>query len=96
MAYILYLKLQDSFITPNIIFVGDEQSGPIFIGRSHTQEMAKNEIDLDDNKYELPILKYDANQEALVKQKERALVEEEEGTLVEEEGEPKTPSQSTS
>lgn len=27
----------------------------------------KNENDLHDNEYELPILKYDANQEALVK-----------------------------
>jgi hypothetical protein len=56
----------------------------------------KNENDLDDAEYELPIIKYDGNQEALVKQKEGALVEEEEGTPVEEEGEPRTPSQSTS
>jgi len=31
----------------------------------------KNESDPKDNEYELPILKYDANQDALVKQKER-------------------------
>ncbi len=37
----------------------------------------------NDDEYELPILKYDANQDALV--------EEKEGTLMEEE-EPKTPS----
>jgi hypothetical protein len=53
----------------------------------------ENENDLDDDKYELPILKYDANQEALVEQKEGAPMEEIERTLVEEEGEPITPSQ---
>jgi hypothetical protein len=56
----------------------------------------ENENDLDDDKYELPILKYDANQEALVEQKEGALLEEEEGIPMEEEGELRTPSQSTS
>jgi hypothetical protein len=30
----------------------------------------KNESDLEDDEYELPILKYDANQDALVEQKE--------------------------
>jgi len=44
----------------------------------------ENESDLDDDEYELPILKYNANQEALVEQKEGALLEEEEGK-------PKTP-----
>jgi len=53
----------------------------------------ENENDLHDDKYELPILKYDANQEALVEQKEGAPMEEIEGTLVEEEGEPITSSQ---
>jgi hypothetical protein len=32
----------------------------------------KNENDLGDDKYELPIKKYDANQEALIEQKEGA------------------------
>jgi hypothetical protein len=44
----------------------------------------------------LPILKYDANQEALVEQIEGALMEEEKKNLVEEEKEPKTPLQLTS
>ncbi len=47
----------------------------------------KNESDLEDNEYELPILKYDVNQDALVEQKEKTLEQEEE--------EPRTPSQST-
>ncbi len=47
----------------------------------------KNENDKDDNEYEVPILKYDANQDALVEKKE--------GTPMEEEEEPKTLSQST-
>jgi hypothetical protein len=47
-----------------------------------------NKNDLDDDEYELPISKYDANQEALVKQTKR--------TLMEEEKEPRTPSQSAS
>jgi len=34
-------KLQDPFITPNKISVGDEQNGPIFIGRSYMQKVAK-------------------------------------------------------
>jgi hypothetical protein len=44
----------------------------------------------------LPILKYDANQEALVEQIEGTLMEEEKKNLVEEEKEPKTPLQLTS
>jgi hypothetical protein len=44
----------------------------------------KNESDSQD-KYELPISKYDVNQDALVEQKE--------GTLEQEEEEPRTPSQ---
>jgi len=35
------LKLQDLFIMPSKISIGDKQSGPIFIGRSHTQEVAR-------------------------------------------------------
>ncbi len=46
----------------------------------------KNESDPQDNEYELHLLKYDANQDALVEKKE--------GTLEEEEEEPRTPSQS--
>lgn len=45
----------------------------------------KTENDLDDNKYELPIFKYDGNQDLLGEQKEGTLEEEEE-----EEEEPKT------
>jgi hypothetical protein len=45
----------------------------------------ENESDPNDDVYELPILEYNANQDALVKQKE--------GTLEEEE--PRTPSQLT-
>jgi hypothetical protein len=47
----------------------------------------KNESDIDDDKYELSILKYDANHDALVEQKE--------GTpeAKEEEEDPKPPSQ---
>ncbi len=48
----------------------------------------EDENDPDDDNYELPILKYDVNQEALVEQIK--------GTLVEEEEELITPSQSTS
>ncbi len=48
----------------------------------------KNESDPKDNEYELPIFKYDVNQDALVEQKER--------TPEQEEVEPITPSQLTS
>jgi hypothetical protein len=44
----------------------------------------ESENDLNDNQYELPILRYDANQDALVEQKKRTPIKE-----------PKTPSQST-
>jgi hypothetical protein len=33
--------------------------------------VAKNESDLEDDEYELPIEKYDANQDALIEQKKR-------------------------
>jgi hypothetical protein len=56
----------------------------------------KKESDPNDDKYELPILKYNANQEVLVEQTEGAPVEKEGGILVEEEEEPRTPSQSAS
>jgi len=52
----------------------------------------KNESDLEDEEYELSILKYYANKEALVEHKKGTPMEEG-GTLVEEEEEPKTPSQ---
>ncbi len=38
----------------------------------------ENENDLEDDEYELPILKYDANQDTLVEQKEETLEQEEE------------------
>ncbi len=40
----------------------------------------KNESDPKNDEYELPISKYDANQDALVEQKERTLKQEEEET----------------
>jgi hypothetical protein len=48
----------------------------------------ENESDLENDEYELPILKYNANQDALVGHKE--------GTLKQEEEEPKTPLQFSS
>jgi hypothetical protein len=35
------LKLEDPFIMPSRIFDRDEQNGPIFISRSHMQEVAR-------------------------------------------------------
>lgn len=58
------MQLQDPFSMPNRIFIRDEQSGPIFIGRSVVQEMLEN--DSNDDEYELSILKYDVNEDALV------------------------------
>jgi hypothetical protein len=43
------------------ISIGDKQRGPIFISR-----WPKNESDSNDDEYELFILKYDVNQDALV------------------------------
>jgi hypothetical protein len=43
--------------------------------------------------YELPILKYDVNQDKLVEQKKETPKEEEERTTMEEEKKPKTPLQ---
>jgi hypothetical protein len=63
--------------------------------KTSCKKWPKNESDLDYDKYDLLIFKYDANQETLVQQKEGAPMEEEEGTLMKEEGEPKTPLQST-
>jgi len=57
------------------------------------QKWIKNENDPNYDEYELTILKYDANQEALVEQKKRTPVEEKDRTPVEEEGEPITPLQ---
>jgi len=44
-------KLQDPFITPSRIYVRDEHSESIFIGRSYRQKMAINESDPNDDKY---------------------------------------------
>jgi hypothetical protein len=84
------------FITTSRKYVGDGQSKAIFIGGSLTQKWPKNGSDQDNNEYELPILKYDANQDKLVERKGKTPEEEEEGTLVEEEKEPKRPMQSAS
>ncbi len=71
-------QLQDPFIMPSRISIGDKQSIPIFIGRNIDQEVAKNESDLEDDKYKLLILKYDANKDTLVEQTEGTLEQEEE------------------
>jgi hypothetical protein len=63
------LKLQDVFITLSKISIGGEQNGPIFIGRSCMQEVAKKWNDPNDDEYELRILKDDVNQYALVRHK---------------------------
>ncbi len=57
--------------------------------KHHAKNVQKNESDIDDDKYELLILKYDANHDALVEQKEGTPKAKEE----EEEEDPKTPSQ---
>ncbi len=80
-------ELQDSFITLSIIFIRDKQNGPIFSGRSRTQEMVRKWKWFRWWWVWVANFKYDANQEALIEQK---------GALAEEEGEPRTPSQSTS
>jgi hypothetical protein len=41
----------------------------------------ESENDLNDNQYELPILRYDANQDALVEQKKRTPIEEPKNTI---------------
>jgi hypothetical protein len=69
---------------PNIISIGDEQTRPIFIGRSVKKKWPENANDPQDNKYELPIIKYNANKDALVEQKK--------GTPEHEEEELRTPS----
>jgi len=56
----------------------------------------ENGNDLDNNEYELPILKYDANQDKMVEHKGETLEEDKEGTIMEKEKEPKTPWQMTS
>ncbi len=43
--------------------------------------MARNENDPKDDNYELLIVKYDANHDTLIKQKERTTKEEEEGPI---------------
>jgi hypothetical protein len=45
----------------NRIFVGDKWTGAIFISGSLMQKWLKNGSDLDNDEYELSILKYDAN-----------------------------------
>lgn len=52
----------------------------------------ENENDPNDDEYELPILKYNVNQEAQVEHTEGTTMEEEEGTPMEEEKESITPS----
>ncbi len=74
-------KLHDLFITPNKISIGDEQNRPIFISRSVKQEMVRNENDPKDDDYELLIIKYDANHDALIEQKERTTKHEEDGPI---------------
>jgi hypothetical protein len=64
---------------PSEISIGDKQNGTVFIGRSFTQKWLENESDLvDDDEYELFILKHDENHDVLVEQKEGTLVEEDE------------------
>jgi hypothetical protein len=41
----------------------------------------ENENDLDDDEFELPILKYDANWDTLVEKKKRTLLQEEEDPI---------------
>jgi hypothetical protein len=64
--------------------------------KPHTKKWPKNASDLGNDGYELPTLKYNANQDKLVEQKEETPKDEEEGTQMEEEKEPKTPTQSAS
>jgi hypothetical protein len=79
-------KLQEMFITPTKILVGDGTKWTNIYWYIPLQKSLEYESDRNGDEYEVPILKYDANQDALVEQKK--------GTLVEEE-ELKTPSQST-
>jgi len=61
--------------------------------KASRKKWSLNGNDPNDNEYELPILKYDANHDKLVKQKKETPKEEEEGTTLEEEKEPETPLQ---
>jgi hypothetical protein len=90
------LQLQDPFITTSRISIGTKQSKAIFMVEASRKKWPKNASDLGNDEYELPTLKYNANQDKLVEQKGKTPKDEEEGTQMEEEKEPKTPTQSTS
>jgi len=60
-------KVQDPFITPSKMSIGDEKNRLIFITRSVKQEVASNENDPKTDNYELPIVKYDVNHDVLIK-----------------------------
>jgi hypothetical protein len=62
---------------PSKIFVGDEPFGTICIDRSLKTKWPKNVSDLKDDEYESLALKYNANEDALIAEKERNIVEEE-------------------
>jgi hypothetical protein len=51
--------------------------------KASCKKRLKNEINPNDNEYELLILKYNANQDKLVEHKGETLEEEEDGTIVE-------------
>jgi hypothetical protein len=64
--------------------LGTNEANQYSLVEALNKKWPEDENDSQDNKYELPILKYNANQDALVEQKERTLEQEEE--------EPRTPS----
>jgi len=48
------------------ISIGDKPSRIIYIDKNLTEEVAKKCQQSKNNKYELPVLKYDANEDTLV------------------------------
>lgn len=62
------------------------------LAKASCQKWLENGSDPNDNEHELPILKYNANQDELVEQKGEIPKEEEKKTTLEEEKKPKTPS----
>jgi hypothetical protein len=56
---------------PSRIFVRDKLSGTIWIDRNITKKWPKNANGPKDDEYELLVLQYDANKDALVAEKKK-------------------------
>lgn len=62
---------------PSKIFVGDEPLEQYALIEASQKKWPKNVNDLKDDEYESLALKYNANEDALIKKKERNVMEEE-------------------